>query len=137
MSRHKLALLLVFLMPVVATAGTKEVRIETVPPGAQVEENGSLVCTTPCSLKVPGYYFGAKHTAFSGHGIEPIRLRITKQGFVPKTFDITTGPIHWSNLNGVHLYDYYLIRSTQFTIRLDGVQDFVVRASPNSRATDR
>src|SRR5664279_2171289 len=114
MSRHKLALLLVFLMPVVATAGTKEVRIETVPPGAQVEENGSLVCTTPCSLKVPGYYFGAKHTAFSGHGIEPIRLRITKQGFVSKTFDITTGPIHWTNLNGVHLYDYYLIRSTHY-----------------------
>jgi serine protease Do len=112
------------------SAGTKDVKIETIPSGAQVEENGSLVCTTPCSLKIPTYYFGAKHTAFSGHGIQPIRLRITKEGFAPKTFDITTGPIHWKNLYGDNLYDYYLVTSTQFTIRLDGVQEFVGASSP-------
>ena len=71
MSRLKQALLLVaFFPPALVFAATKEVKIETIPPGAQVEENGSLVCTTPCSLKVPSYYFGAKHSAFSGHGID-------------------------------------------------------------------
>jgi serine protease Do len=114
------------LFPAIALAGTKDVKVETIPSGAQVEENGSLVCTTPCSIKVPSYYFGSKHTAFSGHGIEPIRLRITKAGFVPKNFDLTTGPIHWKNLYGNNLYDYYLVTSTQFTIRLDAVQEFVL-----------
>jgi serine protease Do len=130
MSRLRICLSLALLFPAVALAGTKEVKIETVPSGAQVEENGSLVCTTPCSLKVPSYYFGAKHTAFSGHAMQPIRLRMTKEGFAPKTFDITTGPIRWTNLNGVHLYDYYLVTSTQFTIRLDAVQDFVAQPQP-------
>jgi hypothetical protein len=125
MSRLRIWLSLALLFPAVASAGTRDVKIDTVPSGAQVEENGSLVCTTPCSLKVPSYYFGAKHTAFSGHGIQPIRLRITKEGFAPKIFDITTGPIHWKNLYGENLYDYYLVTSTQFTIRLDAVQDFV------------
>lgn len=113
------------LFPAIVSAGTKDVKIETIPSGAQVEENGSFVCTTPCSIKVPSYYFGSKHSAFSGHGIEPIRLHITKAGFAPKSFDITTGPIHWKNLYGNNLYDYYLVTSTQFTIRLDAVQDFV------------
>ncbi len=55
-------------------------------------------CVTPCSIKVPGYYFGKKRTVFSSHGIEPIRVRFTKDGYVPKTVDLTTGPIHWHNL---------------------------------------
>ena len=113
-------------------AGTKEVKIETVPPSAQIEANGSVVCnSTPCSLQVPNYYFGGKHTAFSSHAVEPIRLRITKQGFAPKTFEITTGPIHWSNLNGVNLYDYYLVRSTQFTVQLEPLREFVGEKSPS------
>ncbi len=112
MSRLTSLLLVLFVLPATMSAGTKDVRIETIPSGAQVEENGSLVCTTPCSLKVPSYYFGTKHTAFSGHGMEPIRLRITRQGFAPKTLDITTGPIHWKNLYGNNLYDYYLVTST-------------------------
>ncbi len=131
MSRLKVALILLCVfLPIRLSAGTKEVKIETIPSGAQVEENGSLVCTTPCFLKVPGYYFGSKHSAFSGHGIEPIQLRLTKAGFVPKTFDLTTGPIHWKNLYGNNLYDYYLVTSTQFTIRLDAVQDFVGSGEP-------
>ena len=78
MSRLGMSLFLLnLLFPVIVSAGTKDVKIETIPSGAQVEENGSLVCTTPCSLKVPTYYFGGKHTAFSSHGVQPIRLRIT------------------------------------------------------------
>jgi S1-C subfamily serine protease len=108
-----------------AAAGDKPVDIETVPPGAQVEVNGSVTCTTPCSIKVPGYYFGKKRTVFSSHGIEPIRVRLTKEGYVPKTVNLTVGPIHWTNLNGVNVYDYYLMSSEHFKFQLDVVQDLI------------
>lgn len=138
MSRLKISFfVLSVLLPAVVSAGTKDVRIETTPSGAQVEVNGSVVCTTPCSLKVPGYYFGSKHTAFSAHGIEPIRLHITKEGFAPKTFDIAIGPIHWKNLYGNNLYDYYLVTSTHFAIHLDAVQDFVGDSQPKEPAIVR
>ena len=63
----------VVLCSLQAFAGDKSVQLETIPAGAQVEVNGSVTCITPCSIKVPGYYFGKKRTAFSSHGIEPIR----------------------------------------------------------------
>ena len=132
MSRLRVWLCLsVFLLPVTGLAGTKQVKIDTIPPGAQVEVNGSVVCTTPCSLKVPAAYFGAKHTAFSAHSEVPIRLHITKQGFAPKNLELTTGPLHWKNLYGNNLYDYYVVTSTEYTIHLDGIQDFVGDHQPS------
>ncbi len=106
-------------------AGDKLVQLETIPPGAQVEVNGSVTCVTPCSLKVPGYYFGKKRTAFSSHGIAPIRARLTREGYVPKTVELTIGPIQWKNLYGNNLFDYYLMSSDRFNFQLDAVQEFV------------
>ncbi len=83
--------------------------------------NGSVTCVTPCSIMVPGYYFGMKHTAVSSHGAEPFRVRLTKEGYVPKSVELTNGPIHWSSLSGAHGYDYYLISSEHFTFPLDAV----------------
>ena len=102
-------------------ASDKSVSIESIPSGAQVEVNGSVTCTTPCSIKVPGYYFGQKHTAVSAHGVEPIRVKLTKEGYAPKAVELTSGPIHWSSLNGTHSYDYYLISSEHFTFQLEAV----------------
>jgi hypothetical protein len=95
--------------------------IQTIPPGAQVEVNGNVNCVTPCSITVPGYYFGRKHTALSAHGTQPVRVNLTKDGYVPKSAELTTGPIHWSSLNGVNGYDYYLISSETFTFQLDSL----------------
>jgi hypothetical protein len=67
---------------------------------------------------VPAYYFGAKHTSLSAHGVEPIRVKLTKQGYVPRTVDLTTGPIHWRSLQS---YDYYVMTSDHFTFQLDPV----------------
>jgi serine protease Do len=128
------ALAAILNLPAIGVAGTKDVKIETVPSGAQVEVNGSITCTTPCSIKVPSYYFGEKHTAFSSHGVEPIRLRITKVGYAQKTLDITTGPLHWTNLNGYHLYDYYLVTTTTFAIQLNPVHDFTGESPANESA---
>ena len=105
-------------------AGDKAVRFTTEPSGAQVEVNGSITCTTPCSIKVPGYYFGSHHTAFSKHGEVPITVRLLKEGYIPKTLPITTGPIHWKNLYGDNLYDYYVANSTEYNVRLDSAKEF-------------
>jgi len=57
-----LATCLAALTSPVCLAGDRPVSIDSDPQGAQVEVNGSIVCSTPCSVKVPGHYFGAKHT---------------------------------------------------------------------------
>jgi S1-C subfamily serine protease len=114
-----------------AVAGDKSVQLETIPAGAQVEVNGSVTCTTPCSIKVPGYYFGKKRSAFSSHGVEPIRVRLTKDGYVPKTVELTTGPLHWHNLYGNNIYDYYLMTSERFNFQLDAVQEFIPSSVPS------
>ncbi len=111
-------------------AGDKSVSIDTIPPGAQVAMNGSVACVTPCSIPLPGYYFGKKHTAYSAHGTEPVRVNLTKEGFVPKSVELTTGPIHWSSLNGVNTYDYYLISSDHFTFQLEAVAGGPVAPPP-------
>ncbi len=105
-------------------AKNKQVTINSIPEGAEVEVNGSVTCTTPCSISVPDYYFGVKRTAFSKHGIEPITVVLRKKGFASKTIQITTGPIHWKNLNGYNLYDYFLVDSTSYDIELDPVSNF-------------
>jgi S1-C subfamily serine protease len=113
-------------------AGDKKITFETTPPGAEVEVNGSIRCTTPCSIDVPSYYFGAKRTAFSKHADAPIVVRLLKDGYAPKTIQVTNGPIHWKNLYGNNLYDYYEITTTDFNIRLDPVEKFFT--SPPSPA---
>jgi len=119
----------IFLSSLSTLASDKSVSIESIPSGAQVEVNGNVTCTTPCSIRVPAHYFGKKHTAFSSHGSEPIRVRLTKQGFAPKNADLTTGPIHWSSVTGVVGYDYYLMTSDHFTFQLDAVGVAPVAAS--------
>lgn len=132
-TKRLLVLLFWFSLPVQsARAGDKLVQLETIPEGAQVEVNGSVTCMTPCSIKVPGYYYGKKHTAFSSHGVEPIRVRFTKEGYVPKTVDLTTGPLHWHNLNGSNLYDYYLMTNDHFTFQLEAVQDLIPNRNSSS-----
>jgi len=106
--------------------GEKAVQLETTPAGAQVELNGSVVCAaTPCSIKVPDYYFVRKHTAFSAHADQPLRVRFTKDGFVPKTMELSTGPHRWKSLNNVNQYDYYLLTTDKFTFQLDSIQQFI------------
>jgi len=114
-------------LPTLSFGGNKKVSFVTIPPGAEVEVNGSIACITPCSIDVSDAYFGAKHTVFSKHAETPITVRLLKEGYAPKTVDLTTGPMHWRNLNGVNVYDYYLVTSTSFTIRLDAVGSFFAK----------
>ncbi len=128
----------ILLLTRVAYAGEKAVSLQTIPEGATVEINGSISCTTPCSINVPDYYFGAKHTVFSKHGIEPIVARFVKEGYLPREIRITVGPIPWTNLNGVHVYDYYLVSQTSLNVQLEPEQRFfsAPSISPSPKSPD-
>ena len=78
-------------------AGDKEVKFETIPSGAQVELDGSIVCTTPCSIHLPSYYFGYKTIAFSKHSKAPHQRPPSEGDCAPKTVTITAGPISFVN----------------------------------------
>ena len=56
---------------------------------------------------------------------------------MPKTVELTVGPIHWKNLYGNNLYDYYLMSSERFKFQLDTVQEFIPSSttSPTVEAT--
>src|SRR4051812_18242477 len=80
-----------------ASYGKKVVNLETIPSGATVEVNGSVTCTTPCPLELPGYYFGHKKTGFAKYTDEPVIVRFVKEGYLPKEVTITTNPIRWTS----------------------------------------
>jgi serine protease Do len=114
-------------------AGDKAIAIDSTPEGAAVELNGSVVCTTPCALPIPKAYFGAKHTVFSSHEDQPIRIRLLKEGFVPRSVELTKGPIRWQSLNGVNSFEYYLVTGDRFSFQLDPVRAFI--SDKNSDST--
>ena len=114
-----------FLNCQAAHAGDKKVLIESTPAGAQVDVNGSITCTTPCTLNVSSAYFGAKHTAFSSRVDEPLSIRLLKDGYLPKSVQLTSGPHAWRSFNGQNSFEYYLIDSDHFNFRLDPIQAFL------------
>ena len=116
-----------------AHAGDKKVSIDTSPEGAQVEVNGNITCTTPCSIDVPAAYFGTKHWGYSAHMDQPLSIRLSKDNFAPKNVILTSGPHHWGNDSPLN-YDYYLVDTDHFNIRLDPVQAFVGQGSPSASA---
>src|SRR5580704_1609758 len=110
----------------------KAVRFDSVPPGAQVELQCSILCTTPCSAAFPGYYFSKHFTYWSKRLSESLRVRFTKAGYVPKDVTITVGPLRWQAWNTPDYFDYYRINDEQFTVRLDAATEFL---SPTSAPT--
>jgi S1-C subfamily serine protease len=113
-----------------AHAGNKKVFVDSTPEGAQVELNGNITCTTPCTINFPSAFFGEKHTAFGKYLDEPIVIRLSKEGFVPKDAHLVTGPHHWSSLNGQNHFDYYYFSNDHFNVSLTPVQTFVEQGAP-------
>lgn len=110
--------------------------IESTPAGAQVDVNGSITCTTPCTLNVSGAYFGAKHTAFSSRVDRPLSIRLLKEGYLPKDILLTSGPHVWTSLNGQNSFEYYLMTSDHFNFRLDPIQEFLGQGSQQSEGME-
>lgn len=135
------AFILVFSSRCLADGTEKGVKFETVPSGAHVELNGSVVCMTPCSISVPAYYFGNKYTAFSRHEKEPINVRLLREGCAPKAITITAGPLQWHSAVGIKFYKFYLVRSNEFSVHLDAPEapddSYKVSDSPPKSAEER
>lgn len=119
-----------------ARAGDKKLIIDSTPTGAQVDVNGSITCTTPCTLNVSGGYFGAKHTVFSAHVDQPLSIRLLKEGYLPKSVLLTSGPHVWRSFNGQNTFEYYLIDSDHFNFRLDPIQAFLGPSNASLEETD-
>jgi Trypsin-like peptidase domain len=119
------------------SAGDKPVKFETVPAGAQVEFNGSVACTTPCSINLPDDYFGDKLWAFSKHEKAPISVRFLKEGCAPKTITITDGPVRWKDNFGIVFYSAYVVTSLEFTVHLDAADDSIQESVSPASSVER
>ena len=93
--------------------------INSVPAGASVEINGSLVGQTPYKVDYPGGYFHKTHTAFSERLEHAIVLRISKNGFVARQITLSDGPFQWVGLTGHHHGTYFLLKADHFELKLD------------------
>lgn len=117
--------LLVLLSATTVFAGQKAddtVTITSLPDGAQVEWNRTVIGTTPMIYKVGEYAFNArKSSLFSKHLDQPVVVRVTKEGYIAKQVTITGEPMTWRSHNGQTSYTYYTITSNTFQIDLDKI----------------
>lgn len=90
-------------------AGELDVRIETVPAGATVEQAGRVLGRTPLTLKYPTGYFQTRATVWGAYLGAPLEFTFTLAGYQPKVVKLGRGPFPWRNLYGAILYEYYLL----------------------------
>jgi S1-C subfamily serine protease len=97
----------------------EDFRIESTPPGATVEIDGSVVGTTPYTWsKVPGGYFHKTHSVFGARLERPMHARLSLAGYITKELDLTVGPMQWIALNGTYHGDFYLLKNRVITVSL-------------------
>ena len=95
--------------------------ISSLPEGAQVEWNRKVIGTTPLDYKVGEYAFNSrKSSLFSKHLSQPVVLRVSKEGYVPKEITITKEMI-WRSLNGRNAFSFYIIISNHLQVDLDKI----------------
>jgi Short C-terminal domain/PEGA domain len=90
-------------------AGELDVRIETVPAGATVEQAGRVLGRTPLTLKYPTGYFQPRATVWGAYLGAPLEFTFTLAGYQPKVVKLGRGPFPWRNLYGAILYEHYLL----------------------------
>ena len=108
-------------------AGTSDaVEITSDPPGARVEVNGRFIGTTPVEWKIGNWALNPhKSWATSKRLQEPLVMTVIKEGFVPKTVQLTGQQLRWTSLNGANSFLYYVIQSNEYHLKLDKVGDFL------------
>lgn len=94
--------------------------LDSVPRGARVEVKGNTHGSTPLTWNYPSTYYRAPASAFSRYLAESIIVTLYKDGFLPKTVELTHGPFLWRSLNGANWYFYYLL-DQRYTIHLERI----------------
>ena len=88
----------------------------SIPEGATVEWNRKAIGVTPLNYPVGEYAFNArKSTIFSKRLLQPVVLRVSKDGYVTKEATITSAWT-WRSLNGKLAGTFYTITSNSFQV---------------------
>jgi hypothetical protein len=93
--------------------------ITSEPPGAHVVLNGRDRGITPLGIKVGHWAFDPqKSSMFSKHLSEPWTMEISKDGYRTESIEITRGPFSWHSFNGQHSYQYWVLNSPSYHVKL-------------------
>lgn len=101
------AIALIWAFP--ALGADLEVKLETVPNGATVEQAGRTLGRTPLTLSYPAGYFQPRATVWGAYLGAPLEFIFTLDGYQPKVVKLGRGPFPWRNLYGVVIYEQYLL----------------------------
>lgn len=102
-------------------AGADTLKITTTPSGATVVIDGIAAGITPYVKDYPGGYFHRTKTSFGSRLEHPVVARLILSGYVTKEIQLTDGPMEWVSLNGRKQGEYWLFKSNQFEIQLEGL----------------
>jgi S1-C subfamily serine protease len=106
------------------------VSITSDPAGARIEVNGRYIGVTPMDWKIGNWALNPhKSWITSKHLQEPLVVTLIKDGYVPKTIQLTGNSLRFTTINGQNSFIYYVIQSPEFRVKLDKVGDFL-GASP-------
>lgn len=97
----------------------KTLLITSEPSGAHIILNGRDRGKTPFEMKVGHWAFEVKKpTAFSKHLLEPWILQISKDGYRTEKIELTRGPFTWQSMNGRNTYQYWVLNSPSYNVKL-------------------
>jgi WD40 repeat protein len=109
-----------FSSPVIAE---KILTITSEPTGAVIELNGKNVGTTPVQEKIKEFWFNGPKYLWSEFLSTPLQMTVSKEGYVPQTITITTGPYRWVNANYTVEKIFYVIKQNSFHVKLQSVAE--------------
>lgn len=125
--RHSMYLLFACLTVTISNgellaAQSSTMRIESVPSGARIERNGSTLGYTPFEMTYPKYYFRSGAMSWNKVLGERMIVTLLKDGFLPRSLELTHGPYPVVGFNGQqsgwaytleHLYSVHLTATRQ------------------------
>ena len=117
--RASLAFVILLFAPLAVHAD--KLAITSAPPGATVEIDGVKLGVTPLIKDYPGGYFHRTKTVFGSRLEHPLVARLSLAGYSTKEIALTEGPMEWIGVKGAKHGDYWLFKSTRFTVTLDSI----------------
>ena len=88
------------------SAKNQEMVLNSTPQGARIEFKGNSIGTTPYTAVYPMNYFNGPRTLFSKRLGEQVVVTLYKDGYQPKTVELTHGPFQWRSLDGTNTFYY-------------------------------
>ncbi|HZT77383.1 MAG TPA: trypsin-like peptidase domain-containing protein [Vicinamibacterales bacterium] len=116
-------------------AAKPRITVASEPSGANIEWNGRFVGTTPFSTEVEDYVVTPPKYLWSKFLGEDIVLRVWKDGYLPKTVRLTSGPFVWVNMTNTASKEYYVVAARDVRVVLERLEP-VQRTPRDSDAAD-